>query len=166
MALQFPIYLDNQATTPLDPRVLAAMMPYLKEKFGNPHSTSHRFGWEGAAAIEVARGQVAALIGAGAKEIIFTSGATEANNLAIKGLAETFSGKKSKIITVKTEHKCVLEACKAAEKQGFEVIALDVGKDGLLDLKALENVLDETVLLVTVMSVNNEIGIQVNTTDR
>jgi len=159
MGLRFPIYLDNQATTPLDPRVLAVMLPYLKEKFGNPHSTSHRFGWEGAAAVDVARGQIAALIGARPDEIIFTSGATEANNLGVKGLAETFQGKKSKIITVRTEHKCVLEACKAAEKWGYQVTELTVARDGLVDIKALKNMLDDQVLLVSVMAVNNEIGV-------
>ena len=159
MALKFPIYLDNQATTPLDPRVLAAMEPYFSEKFGNPHSTTHRFGWEGAAAIDVARGKIAKITGADGGEILFLSGATEANNLAIKGLAETFQGKKTRIITVSTEHKCVLESCLAAEKWGFETTFLGVGKDGLLDLKALEAALDDSVLMVSVMAVNNEIGV-------
>ena len=159
MAPNFPIYLDNQATTPLDPRVLKAMTPYLGEKFGNPHSTSHRFGWEAAAAIDVARGKIANLIGAEAREIFFLSGATEANNLAIKGLAETYSGKKSRIITVSTEHKCVLESCLACEKWGFETTFLGVGKDGLVDLSDLEKTLDESVALVSVMAVNNEIGV-------
>ncbi|MCH7807122.1 MAG: aminotransferase class V-fold PLP-dependent enzyme [Proteobacteria bacterium] len=159
MALNFPIYLDNQATTPLDPRVLKAMTPYLGEKFGNPHSTSHRFGWEAAAAIDVARGKIANLIGAEAREIFFLSGATEANNLAIKGLAETYSGRKSRIITVSTEHKCVLESCLASEKWGFETTFLGVGKDGLVDLSDLEKALDESVALVSVMAVNNEIGV-------
>ena len=159
MALNFPIYLDNQATTPLDARVLKAMSSCLTEKFGNPHSVTHRFGWEAAAAIDVARGKIASLVGADANDIYFLSGATEANNLAIKGLAETYQGKKSRIITASTEHKCVLESCLAAEKWGFETIFPGVGKDGLIDLNDLEKALDGSVALVTVMAVNNEIGV-------
>lgn len=158
MSLKFPIYLDNQASTPLDPRVLEAMTPYLTETLGNPHS-EHHFGWQGMAAIEVAREKVASLIGAKPKEILFLSGATEANNLAIKGIAETFRGKKNKIITLKTEHKCVIESALYAGKQGTEVVFLDVGRDGMIDLAALEAAMDDNTALVSVMAVNNEIGV-------
>lgn len=157
MELKFPIYLDNQASTPLDPRVLAAMMPYLTEKFGNPHS-NHHFGWQGMAAIDVAREKVADLIGAKPKEILFLSGATEANNLAIKGIAETFRGKKNKIITLATEHKCVLESVAYASRHGSEAVILEVGPEGLVDLAVLEAAIDENTAIVSVMAVNNEIG--------
>lgn len=158
MNLKFPIYLDNQASTPLDPRVLEAMTPYLTENFGNPHS-EHHFGWQGMAAIDVAREKVASLIGAKPKEILFCSGATEANNLAIKGIAETFRGKKNKIVTLKTEHKCVLESALYAQRHGTEVVFLDVKPDGLIDMAALEAAIDDNTALVSVMAVNNEIGI-------
>jgi len=157
MALKFPIYLDNQASTPLDPRVFEAMTLYLTEMQGNPHS-NHHFGWQGMAAIDVAREKVASLIGAKPKEILFLSGATEANNLAIKGIAETFRGKKNKIITLRTEHKCVLESVAYAEKHGSEAVILEVGPDGVVDLAALEAAIDEDTALVSVMAVNNEIG--------
>ncbi|MHA1543730.1 MAG: cysteine desulfurase family protein [Alphaproteobacteria bacterium] len=158
MSLKFPIYLDNQASTPLDPRVLEAMTPHLSENFGNPHS-EHHFGWQGMAAIDVAREKVAGLIGAKPKEILFCSGATEANNLAIKGIAETFRGKKNKIITLKTEHKCVIESALYVSGQGTEVVFLDVGSDGMIDMAALEAAMDDNTALVSVMAVNNEIGV-------
>lgn len=157
MNLNFPIYLDNQASTPLDPRVLEAMTPYLTAMHGNPHS-NHHFGWQGMAAIDVARKKVADLIGAQPKEILFLSGATEANNLAVKGIAETFRGKKNKIITLATEHQCVLESTAYASKHGSRGVILDVKPDGMIDMAALEAALDEETALVSVMAVNNEIG--------
>ena len=154
-----PVYLDYQATTPLDPRVLEVMMPFLTEKFGNPHSTSHSYGWEAAAAVERARGQVAELIGAAPEEIIFTSGATESNNLAIKGAARFYRARRDHLVTVVSEHKCVRESCAALEREGFRVTTLPVSARGLIDLARLEAVLDERTLLVSVMAVNNEIGV-------
>src|SRR5882672_11772433 len=131
-----PVYLDYQATTPADPRVVAAMLPYFTEKFGNPHSTSHRFGHEAATAVEEARGEVAALIGAEPREIVFTSGATESNNAAIKGAARFLRDRRrserDQIVTLATEHKCVLESCRQLEREGFSVAVLPVGSDGLL----------------------------------
>ncbi len=159
MALQLPIYMDYQATTPLDERVLAEMMPYLTNKFGNPHSSSHKFGWEAADAVDRARGQVAALIGASPKEITFTSGATESNNLAIKGLARAYRKHRSHIITVATEHKCVLEAAAAMEREGMAVTCLPVQPNGLVDLDALRAAITDQTLLVSVMAANNEIGV-------
>jgi len=159
MTLKFPIYLDNQATTPLDPRVLDAMLPFLEERFGNPHSVTHRFGWEGAQAIEIARGQVASLINAAPDEILFTSGATETNNLVIKGLAESYRGKACKVITLKTERKCVLESCRHAEALGANILYAPVGPDGLVSLKDLEALIGKNTRLVTIMAVNNEIGV-------
>jgi len=159
MTLKFPIYLDNQATTPLDARVLEAMLPLMRQGFGNPHSTSHAFGWEAAAAVDVAREQIAGLIGATPGEIIFTSGATEANNLAIKGIFGTFKGKKGRIITAKTEHKCVLESATDAAGDGAEIITLGVGKDGLISLDDLKKNLNDKTALVSIMAVNNEIGV-------
>jgi len=157
--MKLPIYLDYQATTPCDPRVLEKMLPYFTEKFGNAHSVTHSFGWEAEEAIELAREQIAELIGAEAKEIIFTSGATESNNLAIKGLARIYGEKKNHVITVATEHKCVLEAAKILEEKGFFVTILGVGPDGLIDLDALAAAITERTLLVSVMAVNNEIGV-------
>lgn len=157
--LKFPVYMDYQATTPVDPRVLDVMIPYFTEKFGNPHSRSHSMGWESGNAIEVARKQVADLIGANSKEIIFTSGATESNNLAIKGAAQFYKDKKNHIITVKTEHKCVLDACRHLEQLGFEVTYLPVNEDGLLDLNLLKLAIKKETTLVSVMAVNNEIGV-------
>ena len=157
-----PVYLDYQATTPMDPRVLEAMTPYLGEVFGNPHSTSHSFGWQAADAVEKARGQVAALIGADPKEIVFTSGATEANNLALKGVARFYRNAptpKDHIITVVTEHKCVLEACRSLERDGFTVTYLAVDEDGLIDPEELEAAITDRTILVSVMAVNNEIGV-------
>ena len=154
-----PVYLDNHATTPLDPRVLDAMLPYFKEKFGNPHSSSHSFGDEAADAVEKARAQVADLIGAEAREIVFTSGATESNNISIQGAARFHKGKKDHIGTVVTEHKCVLESVRHMEGEGFEVTRLPVGKDGLIDLQRFADALTEQTGLATVMSVHNEIGV-------
>ncbi|OAA57370.1 Cysteine desulfurase [Niveomyces insectorum RCEF 264] len=159
---QRPIYLDMQATTPVDPRVLDAMLPYYVGVYGNPHSRTHAYGWESEQAVETARGHVAALIGADPKEIIFTSGATESNNMSIKGVARFFgrSGKKRHIITTQTEHKCVLDSCRHLQDEGFEVTYLPVGPSGLVDLDALAAAIrrDETAL-VSVMAVNNEIGV-------
>ncbi len=154
-----PIYMDYQATTPTDPRVVEKILPYFTEKFGNPHSGGHSFGWEAEAACEKARGQVAELINANAKEIIFTSGATESNNLAIKGVAQFYKDKKNHIITVVTEHKCVLDTCRHLERDGFAVTYLPVGTNGLIDLKKLEEAITEKTAIVSVMAVNNEIGV-------
>jgi cysteine desulfurase len=151
-------YLDYQSTTPLDERVLTTMMPYLTGKFGNPHSAEHRFGWEGAAALDIAREQVADVIGAGAEDITFLSGATEANNLAIKGVMEIWGQKKPHLVTCATEHKCVLETASACEKAGFNVTILPVNQDGLIDLNQLNDVVTDRTALVSVMAVNNEIG--------
>lgn len=159
MTLKLPIYLDNQATTPCDPRVVEAMLPYFTEKFGNPHSRSHAYGWVAEEACEVAREQVAALIGATEKEIIFTSGATEANNIAIKGVAKFFKGKKNHIITAQTEHKCVLDSCRHLEQEGFEITYLPVQPNGLIDLQVLKAAIKPETVLVSIMAVNNEIGV-------
>jgi len=160
MAAQFklPIYMDNHATTPVDPRVLEAMLPYYTERFGNAASRNHSFGWEAEQAAEGAREQVAKLIGAGAKEIVFTSGATESDNLAIKGVAEMYKDKGDHIITVVTEHKAVLDSCKRLESQGFRVTFLRVGSHGLIDPDELKNAIDDKTILVTIMYANNEIG--------
>jgi cysteine desulfurase len=156
------VYLDAQATTCIDPRVLDAMLPYMTEQFGNPHSTTHLYGWENAAAVEDAREKVAKLIKADPKEIIFTSGATESNNISIKGTARFYKQKKNHIITTVLEHKCVLDSCRKMQEEGFGVSYLSVKKNGLIDLERLEDELkqkkDETVL-VSVMFVNNEIGV-------
>jgi cysteine desulfurase len=157
--LKFPIYLDYSATTPVDPRVADKMIPFLVEKFGNPASRSHAYGWEAEAAVEEARGQVAALVNADPKEIIWTSGATESNNLAIKGAAHFYSGKGKHIITVKTEHKAVLDTVRELERQGFEATYLDVQENGLVDLQQFEQALRKDTVLVSVMLVNNEIGV-------
>jgi cysteine desulfurase len=159
-----PIYLDNQSTTRLDPRVLETMLPYFTEDFGNPHSASHPYGRIAAHAIEQARGEVAALIHADPREIVFTSGATEANNLAIKGAAHFArahpqGGHRDHIVTLETEHKCVLESCKELEREGFGVTYLAVEPNGLLSLAALEAALSERTLLVSVMAAHNEIGV-------
>ena len=153
------IYLDYQATTPTDPRVVEAMMPYLVQRFGNPHSGSHLFGHEASDAVEHARGQVAALIGAEAREIVFTSGATESNNLAIKGAARFLKARRSKLVTVATEHKCVLESGRALIAEGLELTILPVERDGLVDLDRLRAAVDERTALVSIMAVNNEIGV-------
>ena len=156
---RMPIYLDYQATTPVDPRVMEAMIPYFTEKFGNPHSRSHAYGWESEEAVEIARKQVADLIGAEAKEIIFTSGATESNNLAIKGVARFYKDQKNHIITVATEHKCVIDACRHLEQEGFDVTYLPVKTDGLIDLDDLKKAITDKTCLVSVMAINNEIGV-------
>src|SRR5688500_364682 len=153
------MYLDYQATTPTDPRVVEAMLPYFTTHFGNPHSRNHSYGWEAEQAVEKARAQVAAIIGADEKEIIFTSGATESNNLAIKGVAHFYKGKKNHVITVVTEHKCVLDSCRHLELQGFEVTYLPVQKNGLIDLEALRAAVTDKTVVVSVMAVNNEIGV-------
>jgi cysteine desulfurase len=156
---KFPIYLDNQATTMLDPRVLDCMMPYFTTKFGNAHSRSHAYGWESEEACEIARMQVAKLIGANEAEIIFTSGATEANNMAIKGTAGFYGDQKKHIITVVTEHKCVIDTCRHLQQDGFEVTYLPVQPNGLVDLDLLKQTIRDDTLLVSVMAVNNEIGV-------
>src|ERR1700754_5153589 len=154
-----PIYLDYQATTPLDPRVLEAMMPYFTYKFGNPHSRSHSYGWEAEEGVEKARAQLAKLIGADEKEVIFTSGATESNNLAIRGVAEFYKDRKNHIVTTVTEHKCVLDTCRHLEQQGFEVTYLPVQKNGLIDLEELRAAITDKTVVVSIMAVNNEIGV-------
>ena len=154
-----PIYLDYQATTPMDPRVLEAMMPYFTYKFGNPHSRSHSYGWEAEEGVEKARGQVAKLIGADEKEVIFTSGATESNNLAIRGVAEFYKDRRNHIVTTVTEHKCVLDTCRHLEQQGFDVTYLPVQKNGLVDLEALRAAVTDKTVVVSIMAVNNEIGV-------
>ncbi|MDP7456530.1 MAG: IscS subfamily cysteine desulfurase [Alphaproteobacteria bacterium] len=154
-----PIYLDYQATTPMDPRVLDAMVPYFTEKFGNPHSRNHVFGWEAEDAVEKARTEIAALIGADPREIIFTSGATESNNLAIKGVSRFYKDRKNHIITCTTEHKCVLESCRNVDQEGCEVTYLCVAKNGLIDPNQLRETITEKTALVSIMGVNNEIGV-------
>lgn len=156
-----PIYLDMQATTPTDPRVLDAMLPFLTGLYGNPHSRTHAYGWETEKAAEQAREHVANLIGADPKEIIFTSGATESNNLSIKGVARFFgrSGKKKHIITSQTEHKCVLDSCRHLQTEGFDVTYLPVQHNGIIDLKELEAAIREDTALVSIMTVNNETGV-------
>lgn len=157
--ITFPIYLDNHATTPMDRRVLEAMMPFFTSRFGNAASNSHSFGWEAAAAVEKARRQIAASIGASPQEIVFTSGATESNNLALKGVAEGCREKGDHIITAVTEHKAVLDSCKHLEKTGCRVTCLPVGRDGLIDLDQLENAFTDRTILVSIMAANNEIGV-------
>ena len=155
----FPIYLDYGATTPCDPRVVDAMIPWLREHFGNPASRSHAWGWEAEAAVEKARADVAELIGADPREIVWTSGATESNNLALKGAAHFYQTKGKHLITVKTEHKAVLDTMRELERQGFEVTYLDVQEDGLLDLDKLKAAIRPDTILISVMFVNNEIGV-------
>jgi len=154
-----PVYLDYQATTPTDRRVVEAMLPYFTEMFGNPHSRSHAFGWNAEAAGEHARGQIAHLIGANAKEIIFTSGATESNNLALKGVARFYKDRKNHIITCVTEHKCVLDSCRHLEMEGFDVTYLPVQTNGLIDLEQLKGAITDKTVMVSIMSVHNEIGV-------
>ena len=156
--LKFPIYLDHNATTPCDPRVVEAMMPYFTNNFGNAASRNHPFGWEAEEAVDYAREQVAKLIGADPKEIIFTSGATEADNLALKGVFEMYAGKGNHIITCNIEHKAVLDTCKHIEKEGGEVTYLQVKHDGLIDLAELEAAIKPTTILIAIMYANNEIG--------
>jgi cysteine desulfurase len=157
--LKFPIYLDYSATTPVDPRVAEKMIPWLTEHFGNPASRSHAFGWEAEKAVEDAREQVAALVGADPREIVWTSGATESNNLAIKGAAQFYKGKGKHIITLKTEHKAVLDTVRELERQGFEATYLDVQENGLVDLNALKAAIRPDTIVISVMMVNNEIGV-------
>jgi cysteine desulfurase len=154
-----PIYLDYQATTPMDPRVLEAMMPYFTHKFGNSSSRSHAYGWESEEGVEKARAQIAKLIGADEKEVIFTSGATESNNLAIKGVAEFYKDRRNHIVTTVTEHKCVLDTCRHLEQEGFVVTYLPVQQNGLVDLDRLREAVTDKTVVVSVMAVNNEIGV-------
>ena len=157
--LRLPIYLDYQATTPIDARVLQAMMPYLTDKFGNPHSVEHSYGWEAQAGVDIARKQVADLIGADENEIVFTSGATESNNLALKGVGFADFSNKNHIITVVSEHECVLASARALENMNFDVTYLNVDREGLIDLEELKSAITDKTALVSVMAVNNEIGV-------
>ena len=159
MTVKTPVYLDYAATTPVDRRVAEKMIPYLSDIFGNPASNSHSFGWEAEEAVEKARADIAALINADSKEIVFTSGATESNNLAIKGAAHFYKSKGNHLITVKTEHKAVLDTMRELERQGYEVTYLDVQENGLVDLDVLKAAIREDTILVSVMWVNNEIGV-------
>ena len=159
MELKLPIYLDNNATTPMDPRVLEAMIPYFTEKFGNAASRNHSFGWVAEEAVDYAREQVAKLVGADPKEIIFTSGATEADNLAIKGVYEMYASKGDHVITCTTEHKAVLDTCKHIEKAGGHVTYLNVKEDGLIDLNELEEAITDKTILISIMYGNNETGV-------
>src|SRR6202167_899240 len=156
--VKLPIYMDNHATTPMDPRVLEEMLPYFMEKFGNAASRNHSFGWAGEEGVELARERIAKLIGATTKEIIFTSGATESDNLAIKGVAEMYKEKGNHIITAVTEHKAVLDTCKRLEKYGFRVTYLPVQKDGLINLDELQRAMDDKTILVTIMRTKNKTG--------
>src|ERR1700757_3934705 len=157
--MKLPIYLDYSATTPVDPRVAQKMIPYLTEHFGNPASRSHSFGWTTEAAVEEARAHVAALVNCDPKELVWTSGATEATNLALKGAANFYKDKGKHLVTVKTEHKATLDTMRELEREGFEVTYLDVKPDGLLDLGVFERALRPGTILVSVMAVNNEIGV-------
>ena len=157
--MNLPIYLDNNSTTPMDPRVLEAMLPFFNENFGNAASRNHSFGWNAEKAVDDAREQVASLIGSTSKEIIFTSGATEANNLSIKGVYEMYGSQGNHMITVTTEHKAVLDACKKAEKSGAEVTYLSPNEDGLINLDELESAITDKTILITIMYGNNEIGV-------
>src|SRR5205823_13622619 len=154
-----PIYLDYSATTPVDPRVAEKMIPWLTDNFGNPASRSHPYGWDAEQAVENARAEVAKLVNCDPREIIWTSGATESNNLAIKGAAHFYQEKGKHLITVKTEHKAVLDTCRELEREGFEVTYLEVKEDGLLDLDALKAAIRPDTILISVMYVNNEIGV-------
>jgi cysteine desulfurase len=159
MTVKLPIYMDNHATTPVDPRVVEAMLPYFTEKFGNAASRNHSFGWAGEEAVETSRQQIASLINATPKEIIFTSGATESDNLMIKGIAEMFREKGNHIITQAIEHKAVLDTCKNLEKHGFEVTYLPVQRDGRVNIEELKAAIKPTTILITIMYANNEIGV-------
>src|SRR3954467_3836523 len=157
--LKLPVYLDHNATTPCDPRVVEAMLPYFSDQFGNAASRNHPFGWEAEEAVDYAREQVAKLIGADPKEIIFTSGATEGDNLGIKGVYEMYASKGNHIITCTTEHKAVLDTCKHIEKMGGEVTYLDVKEDGLIDMDQLEKAITPKTILISIMYGNNETGV-------
>ncbi len=159
MTIKLPVYLDYQSTTPMDPRVIDAVVKSMKEDFGNPHSRTHSFGWKAEELVEIARKQVADLINADAKEIFFTSGATESNNLAIKGVARFYGAQKNHIITISTEHKCVINSARDLEQEGFSVTFLPVQKNGLIDLNILEKAITDKTCIVSIMSVNNEIGV-------
>src|SRR6201994_5000625 len=159
MPVKLPIYMDYHATTPVDPRVVEAMLPYFTDHFGNAASRNHPFGWEAEEAVAKPRKQIADLIGANPKEIVFTSGATESDNLAIKGVAEMYREKGNHLITCVTEHKAVLDTCKRLEKYGYRVTYLPVMKDGLIDLDDLKRAMDDKTILVTIMAANNEIGV-------
>lgn len=154
-----PIYMDMQSTTPIDPRVTDAMLPYLTTQYGNPHSRTHSYGWDAEQAVSTARGQIASLIGADAREIIFTSGATESNNMVVKGVAMFYKSRKKHIVTTQTEHKCVLDSCRWLQQRGFEVTYLPVKPDGLVDLEEIREAIRPDTSLVSVMAVNNEIGV-------
>ena len=159
MAVKLPVYMDNHATTRVDPRVLEAMLPYFTEKFGNAASRNHEFGWKAEEAVETARGQIARLIHASPREIVFTSGATESNNLAIKGVAEAHRAKGNHIITQATEHKAVLDTCKRLEKHGCEITCLPVDRDGLVDPENVRRAITTNTILISIMHANNEIGV-------
>ena len=159
MALKFPIYMDNHSTTPVDPRVVEAMLPYFSATFGNAASRTHSYGWTAEAAVEDARETIAKFIGASSgKEIVFTSGATEADNLAIKGAAEYYQSRGNHIVTTTIEHKAVLDSCKRLERQGFEVTYVDVEKNGIVDVGKIERAITDKTILVSVMLANNEVG--------
>src|SRR5690349_15191517 len=157
--IKLPVYMDNHATTPMDPRILEEMLPYFKEKFGNAASRNHPFGWVAEEAVETARERIAKLVGAKPKEIIFTSGATESDNLAIKGVAESYKHKGNHVITAVTEHRAVLDSCKRLEAHGFRLTYLRVQQDGLIDVDDLERAIDDHTVLVTIMAASNEIGV-------